>query len=36
LDRRGWMQFTLLAAGAVPLLVLGFGGLLVLIRRWSV
>ena len=36
LDRRGWMQFTLLAAVGLPLLVLALGGVLVLIRRWSV
>ncbi len=36
LDRRGWMRFTLLAAGGLPLLVLALGGILVLVRRWSV
>ena len=33
LDRRGWLRFQLLAAGAIPLVVLLGGGLICLVRR---
>ncbi|MEI6211021.1 MAG: Gldg family protein [bacterium] len=36
LDRSGWMLFTVLAAGGIPVAVLLIGGMLVLVRRVTV
>jgi hypothetical protein len=36
LDRRGWMRFTLLATGAIPVGVLLVGLLICLVRRMNV